>query len=101
MCLNAFPFLRFYDVQCVGYTPMCVPCAQYAIRISRIAVLIPDCLYMLFISRVESSTCLPTRILVRIGKCHFFRIYLFVSGVLLCFVLCCVSCSECYFYLFL
>jgi hypothetical protein len=27
---------------------------------------------------------------ISFGKCYIFRIYLFVSGVLLCFVLCCV-----------
>jgi hypothetical protein len=46
--MPAFPPLS-YDVCGFGYGPICMTRIQYMVRISRIAIVISDCLNMFFI----------------------------------------------------
>jgi hypothetical protein len=41
--LDSFLLLCFYYVQCIGYTAICVFCAQYIFRVSWIIIIIPNC----------------------------------------------------------
>jgi hypothetical protein len=87
------PFPSVFIVSTVSAIPPCVcPVIVCESNILNLCY-IPNCLYMLFISHVKCSTMFALRILVgnpriSFGKCHYFRIYLFVGGVLLYFVLC-------------
>jgi hypothetical protein len=47
-----------YDVHDIGYGPVCMTRVQYMARISGIAIVISDCLNMLFISYFKCSFCL-------------------------------------------
>jgi hypothetical protein len=59
-CLDVLFFsLYFYDFHCVSYTPTCVSRTQYVIRIFRVTIIIPDCLYMLFIRSLKRSARMP------------------------------------------
>jgi hypothetical protein len=65
-------------------------CVEYVVQISETAINIPNCLYMLPISRVKPSTCLPNVFHLAVHAFHlvnaaFLRNYLFVNEFL-CFV---------------
>jgi hypothetical protein len=93
-CLDIFFFpLYLYEFCCVSCTPMCVSRIQYVIRIFRVTIIIPDCLFVLFISSLKRSARLPYVFQWKIHTFHlvhatFFCIYLFSVEVLRCFVLC-------------
>jgi hypothetical protein len=55
--MSAFPPLS-YDVHGISYGPICMTRIQYMVRISGIAIVIFDCLNILFISYFKRSFCL-------------------------------------------
>lgn len=57
--LSVFLFSLFYNVHGINNTPVCMACVEYVVRISQITLIIPNFLYMFFITYVKSSTCLP------------------------------------------
>jgi hypothetical protein len=70
-------------------------------RVSRITIIISNCLYVFFVSSVECSFRFVLYILVgsldiSFGRYHFCAICLFMDAV---YVLYCVLDSKCYFYI--
>jgi hypothetical protein len=53
----AFPPFS-YDAHGIGYGPICMTRIQYMARISKIAIVISDCLNMFFISYFKCFFCL-------------------------------------------
>jgi hypothetical protein len=53
--MYAFPLIS-YDIHCISYGPIYMACIQYVVRLSRIAIVISDCLNMFFICDFKCSS---------------------------------------------
>jgi hypothetical protein len=52
-------FLSSYNIHSIRYGSICMPCINYVVSISRIAVVTSDGVNMSFTSNIECSSCLP------------------------------------------
>jgi hypothetical protein len=90
---RCFLFLYFYDFHCTSYTPKRVSVFSMWFEYPELPLLF---LYVLFISNIKCSACLPY---VYQWQTHTFHSVHDIFVVWFCHVLNCVSCSKCCFYL--